>query len=57
MKRRQNRHSESVRQPLPDTEIQRNARHGKTVSDLPEPDDLPLTVLKKDIPETDLHDM
>ena len=44
-------------QPLPDQTISRNARHGKTADDLPEPNDLPLTLLNKSIPETDLHDM
>lgn len=45
------------KQPLPDQTVSRNARHGKTADDLPEQNDLPLTMLKKSIPETDLHDM
>lgn len=45
------------KQPLPDQTVSRNARHGKTADDLPERGDLPLTVLEKSIPATDLHDM
>ena len=45
------------KQPLPDAEIQRCADHGKTHADLPESGDLPITVLEKQIPKTDLHDM
>ena len=45
------------KQPLPDQTVSRNARHGKTADDLPDQSDLPLTILKKSIPETDLHDM
>lgn len=45
------------KQPLPVSEIQRNADHGKTHADLPEKGDLPITVLEKQIPKTDLHDM
>ncbi|MBQ6042143.1 MAG: hypothetical protein K5705_14480 [Oscillospiraceae bacterium] len=45
------------KQPLPDQTISRNARHGKTADDLPAHQELPLTLLNKSIPETDLHDM
>ena len=57
MKRSRSSRSESRRQPLPADEIQRNARRGKTPDDLPQPDDLPITVLEKEIPATDLHEM
>lgn len=43
--------------PLPEEKISRNAPHGKTADDLPKPDDLPIKVLAKEIPSTDLHDM
>lgn len=57
MKRNTHTHADACKQPLPDAEIQRNARHGKTASHLPQKGDLPITVLEKEIPKTDLHDM
>ena len=45
------------KQPLPVEEIQRNARHEKTADDLPEPGELPVRVLSKEIPATEVHDM
>lgn len=59
---KQKRRSPSVRswsekQPLPDSVIQRAAKHGKTASHLAESDDLPIEILEKEIPKTDLHDM
>lgn len=47
----------AIRQPLPADEIQANARHGKTVSHLPETGELPIITLEKTIPKSDLHDM
>lgn len=47
----------AIRQPLPVDEIQANARHGKTVSQLPDTGELPIITLEKTIPSTDLHDM
>ena len=44
-------------QPLPDAEIRRNALHGKTASHLAQPGDLPIEILEKEIPKSDLHDM
>lgn len=44
-------------QPLPDAEIRRNALHGKTASHLVQPGDLPIEILEKEIPKSDLHDM
>ncbi|MBR3267464.1 MAG: hypothetical protein IKI58_01860 [Oscillospiraceae bacterium] len=49
--------ADAVKQPLPEAEIQRNARHGKTASHLSEAGDLPIDILEKEIPKTDLHDM
>ena len=46
-----------VSRPLPASEIQRNARHGKTHAHLAEPGDLPIEILEKEIPKSDLHDM
>ena len=59
MKQRKNRSSgaHAIRQPMPDSTIQRNARHGKTADDLPEQGDLPVKILAKEIPATDVHDM
>ncbi|MBR5722161.1 MAG: hypothetical protein IKX57_00920 [Oscillospiraceae bacterium] len=59
MKQRKNGSSgaHAIRQPLPDAEIQRNAPHGKTADDLPEQGDLPVKILAKEIPATDVHDM
>ena len=54
---KRNRRADAVKQPLPNDEIMRNARHGKTSDCLPEPGDLPIRVLEKEIPKTDLHDM
>ena len=45
------------KQPLPDAEIQRNARHGKTAENLPETGELPVETLEKEIPKNDLHDL
>ncbi|GEM_PF-2064503 len=45
------------KQPLPVSEISRNARHGKTVNDLSDAGDLPVNVLEKEIPANDMHDM
>ena len=50
-------HSMTEKQPLPVSEIQRNARHGKTASNLSDAGDLPINVLEKEIPVNDLHDM
>ena len=47
----------AIRQPLPDHEIQKQAPHGKTADHLPDQGDLPVTVLAKEIPASDLHDM
>ncbi len=49
-------YSMSEKQILPKEEVQRNKDHSKTVSDLPEPDDLPITVLEKSIPKSALRD-
>ena len=38
-------------------QICRNAPHEKTASDIPDETDLPITVLRKDIPATEIHDM
>lgn len=38
-------------------EIRRNARHAKTADDLPENGELPIAVLRKEIPATEVHDM
>ncbi len=38
-------------------EVSRNARHAKTPDDLPEPGDLPIAILRKEIPATEVHDM
>ena len=54
---RQERPIPARKHPLPDNEIQRNARHGKTASHLPETGELPVVTLEKEIPKTDLHDM
>ena len=47
----------SEKQPLPVAEIQRNADHGKTHAHLVREGDLPIEVLEKEIPKSDLHDM
>ena len=57
MKQKRNPGAHAIRQPLPVQEIQRNAPHGKTADDLSQPGDLPVTVLAKEIPATDVHDM
>ena len=56
-KKKRSAGAHAIRQPLPDEAIQRNAPHGKTADDLPDPGDLPVTVLAKEIPATDVHDM
>lgn len=38
-------------------QISRNARHAKTPDDLPDEGDLPIAVLRKEIPATEVHDM
>ena len=43
--------------PIPVEKIRKAAEHGKTAADLPDQDDLPINVLEKDIPKTELHDM
>lgn len=45
------------RTPLPIDQIQKNARHGKTASDLPREGELPIATLAKSIPTDDLHEM
>lgn len=57
--KRKARHTrtDAWKQPLPQSEIQRNARHGKTASQLSDRGDLPLNILEKEIPVNDLHDM
>ena len=57
MMQKRNPGAHAIRQPLPVREIQRNAPHGKTADDMPESGDLPATVLAKEIPATDVHDM
>lgn len=57
MKHRKQPKFSAIRQPLPVDEIQANARHGKTVSHLPETGELPIITLEKTIPKSDLHDM
>ena len=49
--------ADAVKHPLPDQEIERNARHGKGHYDLIQGHDLPIEVLEKEIPASDLHDM
>lgn len=56
-KRQRGAFADACKQPLPAAEIQKNARHGKTASQLPQPGDLPIRVLEKEIPANDLHDM
>ena len=53
----QHNHADAQKQPLPDREIQLRKRHEKTVNDLPETGELPVIILEKDIPATELHDM
>ena len=57
MRRQKHSVPNPLSQPLPVSEIRRNARHGKTPAHLPEPGDLPIELLEKEIPKTDLHDM
>lgn len=57
MPKRRNEPITARKHPLPDMAIQRNARHGKTASHLPETGELPIETLEKQIPKTDLHDM
>lgn len=42
---------------VPDKKVSRAARHGKTASNLPDKTMLPVDILEKEIPATDLHDM
>ena len=43
--------------PIPVDKIRRAAEHGKTAAHLPDADDLPVNVLEKEIPKTELHVM
>lgn len=43
--------------PIPVDQIRRTAEHGKTAAHLPDADDLPVNLLEKEIPKTELRDM
>ena len=51
------RRGDAQKQPLPDQTVQYYKRHEKTADDLPEPGELPVIILQKEIPATELHDM
>ncbi len=58
MKKQDRTHKFSaIRQPMPVDRIQKLADHGKTDQHLANAGDLPIEVLEKEIPATDLHDM
>lgn len=57
MGKQKHSHTSAVKHPLPVQRISKNAPHGKGHFDLIQDDDLPVEVLEKEIPASDLHDM
>ena len=57
MGKQKHSHTSAVKHPLPTQQIMKNAPHGKGHFDLIRNDDLPVEVLEKEIPASDLHDM
>ena len=54
---KQSKRADAQKQPLPDQTVQYYKRHEKTADDLPEPGELPVITLQKEIPATEQHDM